>query len=143
MTDEEKRAEAAKKKREYRIRKKAEELARQAPKEELTALFNEQFHQAIIPTDKSNLHELEKQWISAKGDSQIRPFPPGVLYQDNHKDELADMLAASEERGRRTALIMSMYERDAASTNKLLWHILENIILMRLELTDMIGGLRK
>lgn len=134
MTDEEKRAKAAANKRAYRQRKKQEELAHQAPKEELTALFNAQARN-IAP-------ELEKQWISAKGDSQIRPFPPGVLYQDNHKDELADMLAASEERGRRTALIMSMYERDAASTNKLLWHILETLTRMRLEIVDLVGGLR-
>ena len=70
-------------------------------------------------------------------------IPPGVLYQGSHKDELSDILAASEERGRRTKLIMSMYERDASNMNKLLWHILETLTLMRLELTDMVGGIRK
>lgn len=69
-------------------------------------------------------------------------IPPGVLYQDSHKDELADMLAASEERGRRTKLIMSMYQRDASNMNKLLWHILETLTRTRLEMVDLIGGLR-
>ena len=134
--EEEKRAKAAANKRAYRQRKKAEleELARQTPDKERERLFNEQARN-IAP-------ELEEQFSKAAGNATIHPFPPGVLYKDNHKDELADMLAASEERGRRTALIMSMYERDAASTNKLLWHILETLTRMRLEIVDLVGGLR-
>lgn len=127
--EEEKRARAAANKRAYRLRKKQEELAHQASPEELTTIFNEQARN-IAP-------ELEEAFRNAKGNSEIRP-----VYQDSHKDELADMLAASEERGRRTKLIMSMYQRDASNMNKLLWHILETLTRMRLEMVDLIGGLR-
>ena len=189
MTDEQRRADAAAKKRAYRQRKR-EELARQAPKEEQERLFNEQFRNltpeeiearkrddqarmqdfrriaqatpnplskeqqeqairaildanpAIIVTDKSNLHELEEQFRKAKGNSEIRPFPPGVLYQDRREQTQA-IIADAEERHRRVELIMSNYQKDAANTNALLWHILETFTLMRLELIDLIGSLRK
>lgn len=131
--EEEKRAKAAANKRAYRQRKR-EELAQQASPEELTTMFNEQARN-IAP-------ELEEAFRNAEGISTIRPFPPGVLYQDNHKDNAQAIVEAAEERRRRVELIMSMYERDSANTNKLLWHLIENIILMRLELTDMIGDLR-
>ena len=121
MTEDERKRIAAERKAAYRKRKKAEleELARQTPDKERERLFNAQARN-IAP-------ELETAFSKA---------------DDSHKDELADMLAAAEERGRRTKLIMSMYERDAASPNKLLWHILETLTRMRLELTDLIGGLR-
>lgn len=133
MTDEEqKRADAAAKKRAYRLRKKQEDLARQAPPEELTTMFNEQARN-LSP-------ELEEAFRKAQGNSTIRPFPTGVLYQDNHKDNAQAIVEDAEERRRRVELIMSMYQRDAANTNALLWHLIENLILLRLELTDMIGG---
>lgn len=64
--DEQKRADAAAKKRAYRQRKR-EELARQAPPEELTTMFNAQAHN-IAP-------ELEEQWRNAESDSRIYPMP--------------------------------------------------------------------
>lgn len=153
MTEEERKAKDAARKREaYARRKKQEEQARmqdfrriaQATPNPLSKEQQEQAVQqildanpSIIVTDKSNLHELEEAFRKAQGNSEISP-----VYQDNHKDELAEMLAASEERRRRVELIMSMYEKDAANMTKLLYHLIENIILMRLELTDMIGGLR-
>ena len=176
--EEEKRAKAAADKRAYRLRKKQEDLARQAPKEEQARLFNEQFRnlspeeiearkrderarmqdfrriaeatpnplskeqqaQAIQQILDAN-PELEEAFRKAQGNATIRPFPPNVLYQDNHKENPQAILADAEERRRRVELIMSVYQKDAANTNALLWHLIENLILMRLELTDLIGGL--
>lgn len=132
--DEEKRAKAAANKRAYRLRKKQEDLARQAPNEQLTTMFNEQARN-IAP-------ELEEQFRKAQGNSEIRPFPPGVLYQD-HREQAQAVIADAEERHRRVELIMSQYQKDACNTNALLWHLLETFTLMRLELTDLIGSLRK
>ena len=177
MTDEERRAKAAADKRAYRLRKKQEDLARQAPKEEQERLFNEQFRnlspeeiEARKREDRARMQdfrriaeatpnplskeqkeqaiqqileahpELEEAFRKAKGNSTIRPFPPGVLYQDNHKENAQAIVEAAEERRRRVELIMSMYKKDAANMNALLWHLIENLILLRLELTDMIGG---
>jgi len=133
MTEEQKRADAAAKKRAYRQRKR-EELARQAPPEELKTMFNEQARN-VTP-------ELEEQFRKAQGNSEIRPFPPGVLYQD-HREQAQAVIADAEERSRRVQLIMSQYQKDACNTNALLWHLLETFTLMRLELTDLIGSLRK
>ena len=133
MTDEQRRADAAAKKRAYRQRKR-EELARQAPKEELKTMFNEQARN-IAP-------ELEEQFRKAQGNPEIRPLPPGVLYQD-HREQAQAVIADAEERHRRVQLIMSQYQKDACNTNALLWHLLETFTLMRLELTDLIGSLRK
>lgn len=139
MTDEERRAKDAARKREaYARRKKQEEQARMQDFRRIAEatpnpLSNEQQEQAV--------QQIEEAFRKAQGNSTISPFPPGVLYKDNHKDELADILAASEERGRRTKLIMSMYQRDASNMNKLLWHILETLTRMRIEMVDLIGGL--
>lgn len=176
--EEEKRAKAAAKKRAYRQRKR-EELARQAPPEELKTMFNEQFRnltpeelEAIKRDEQARMQdfrriaqatpnplskeqqeqaiqqilkahpELEEQFRKAQGNSEIRPFPPGVLYQD-HREQAQAILADAEERQRRVQLIMSQYQKDACNTNALLWHLLETFTLMRLELTDLIGSLRK
>lgn len=177
--DEERRAKAAENKRAYRLRKKQENLARQAPKEEQERLFNEQFRnlspeeiQARQREDQARMQdfsriaqatpnplskeqqeqavqqilkahpELEEQFRKAQGNSEIRPFPPGVLYQDRREQAQA-VIADAEERQRRVQLIMSQYQKDACNTNALLWHLLETFTLMRLELTDLIGSLRK
>lgn len=123
MTPEEERAKAAANKRAYRLRKKAEALDLQAPKEELTALFNEEAKQAIIITDKSNLHDVERAF--------------------SHKENAQAIVEAAEERHRRVELIMANYQKDASNMNKLLWHILETLTLMRIELTDLIGGIHR
>ena len=67
MSDEEQRRIAAERKRAYRQRKRSEELARQAPPEELTTLFNAQAHN-IAP-------ELEEKWRNAESDSHLCPMP--------------------------------------------------------------------
>lgn len=182
MTDEQRRADAAAKKRAYRQRKR-EELARQAPKEEQERLFNEQFRnltpeeiearqredqarmqdfrriaqatpnplskeqqeQAVrsiveanplIFTDKDNLHELERQFQDA---SMREPQP--IIPSPREKAEA--LMSEIEDRHKRVELIMSNYQKDAANTNALLWHILETFTLMRLELIDLIGSMRK
>lgn len=65
--DEQKRADAAAKKRAYRLRKKNEELARQAPKEEQERLFNEQCRnlspeevQARIRDDQASMQDSRR-----------------------------------------------------------------------------------
>lgn len=182
MTDEQRRADAAAKKRAYRQRKR-EELARQTPKEEQERLFNEQFRnltpeeiqarkredqarmqdfrriaqatpnplskeqqeQAVrsiveanplIFTDKDNLHELERQFQDA---SMREPQP--IIPSPREKAEA--LMSEIEDRHKRVELIMSQYQKDAANTNALLWHILETFTLMRLELIDLIGSMRK
>ena len=120
MTEEAKKKAEAERKKLYRQRKKAEleELARQAPDKERERLFNAQARN-IAP-------ELEEAFRNAKGSPEIRPMHPLA-------DEPA-LLADS---------ILNSYTKDFCNTNALLKHILENIILMRLELTDLIGGIRK
>lgn len=170
--DEERRAKAAENKRAYRLRKKQENLARQAPKEEQERLFYEQFRnltpeeiEAIKRDEQARMQDfrriaqatpnplskeqqeqavqqIEEQFRKAKGNSEIRPFPSGVLYQDRREQTQA-IIADAEERQRRVELIMSQYQKDACNTNALLWHLLETFTLMRLELTDLIGSLRK
>lgn len=150
MTDEEqKRADAAAKKREYRLRKKQEEhhaqltlgekclLDRQlqTPTAEQRENMALQIAQAngIIITEKDNIQDLEKKFkdASMREPQPILPTPRG---------RAKAILQEAEERSRRVELIMSMYRKDAANTNALLWHLLETLTLMRLELTDMIGG---
>lgn len=170
--DEERRAKAAENKRAYRLRKKQENLARQAPKEEQERLFYEQFRnltpeelEAVKRDEQARMQDfsriaqatpnplskeqqeqavqqLEEAFRKAQGNSEIRPFPPGVLYQD-HREQAQAVIADAEERQRRVELIMSQYQKDACNTNALLWHLLETFTLMRLELTDLIGSLRK
>ena len=169
--EEEKRAKAAANKRAYRLRKKQEDLARQAPKEEQERLFNEQFRnlspeemQARIREDQARMQDyrriaqatpnplskeqqeqaiqqilaahpdLEEAFRKAQENSHILPTP---------RDRAQAILAEAEERHRRVELIMSQYQKDACNTNALLWHLLETFTLMRLELTDLIGSLRK
>lgn len=185
-TPEEKRAEAAQKKREYRQRKKQEELARQAPnsvleeianeqgrqapQSEIADLFNRQgrnlsneelqerdrraemqeqrrlialkFNQAFTPEQQktaiaailANNPELEKIWNSASKNSKIVPY---------HRDEQLSKLADQEERLKRTELAVEPFKKYASNpTNILLLEILRTLTLTRLELTDLIGGLK-
>lgn len=95
--------------------------------------------------DAARKREAYARRKQAKAEAIANPasIPPGVLYQDNHKDNAQAILADAEERNRRVELIMANYQKDASNMNKLLWHILETLTRMRLELTDLIGGLRK
>lgn len=108
--EEEKRAKAAAKKRAYRQRKR-EELARQAPPEELKTMFNEQARN-ITP-------ELEEQFRKAQGNSEIRPLHP-----------LADEPALLAD------TILNSYSKDFCNTNALLKHILAHLIRIEITLQD-------
>lgn len=90
----------------------------------------------IIITEKDNITDLEKQFKDAamREPQPILPTP---------RDRAKAILAEAEERQSRVELIMSQYQKDACNTNALLWHLLETFTLMRLELTDLIGSLRK
>ena len=131
MTPEEQRRIAAERKRAYRQRKRSEELARQAPPEELTTMFNAQAHN-IAP-------ELEEQWRKTEGNSEIRPFPPGVLYQD-HREQAQAIVSDAEERHRRVELIMANHNRIRSNPSELMWEILKLLNLMRIEMVDLLGG---
>lgn len=109
MTPEEKKKAEAERKKLYRQRKKAEELARQATPEELTTMFNEQARN-IAP-------ELEEAFRNAKGNSEIRPMHPLA-------DEPA-LLADS---------ILNSYAKDFCNTNALLKHILAHLIRIEIAL---------
>lgn len=110
MTDEQKRADAAAKKRAYRQRKR-EELARQASPEQLTTMFNEQARN-IAP-------ELEEAFRNAKGNHEIRPTHP-----------LADEPALLAD------TILNSYSKDFCNTNALLTHILAHLIRIEITLQD-------
>lgn len=110
MTPEEQRRIAAERKRNYRLRKKNEELARQAPKEVQERLFNEQAHN-IAP-------ELE----------------------EDHREQAGAVLSEAEERSRRLDLIMANHNRIRSNPSELMWEILKLLNLMRMELTDLIGN---
>lgn len=115
--DEQKRADAAAKKRAYRQRKR-EELARQAPPEELTTMFNLQAHN-IAP-------ELEEKWRNAESDSRIYPMPdsdgralpPGMPYQEKKgyhdivHEALVEAVDSADEQTRDTALRIAEKEQD-------------------------------
>lgn len=115
--DEQKRADAAAKKRAYRQRKR-EELARQANPEELTTMFNAQAHN-IAP-------ELEEQWRNAESDSRIYPMPdsdgralpPNMPYQgkkgyhDIVHEALVEAVDSANEKTRDTALRIAEKEQD-------------------------------
>ena len=109
--DEERRAKAAENKRAYRLRKKQENLARQAPKEELKTMFNEQARN-IAP-------ELEEQFRKAQGNPEIRPTHP-----------LADEPALLAD------TILNSYAKDFCNTNALLTHILAHLIRIEITLQD-------
>lgn len=115
--DEQKRADAAAKKRAYRQRKR-EELARQANPEELSTMFNAQAHN-IAP-------ELEEKWMNAESDSHLCPMPdsdgralpPGMPYQgkkgyhDIVHEALVESVESANEKTRETALRIAEKEQD-------------------------------
>lgn len=116
--DEQKRADAAAKKRAAYRQRKREELARQANPEELTTMFNAQAHN-IAP-------ELEEQWRNAESDSRIYPMPdsdgralpPNMPYQgkkgyhDIVHEALVEAVDSANEKTRDTALRIAEKEQD-------------------------------
>lgn len=74
MTDEQRRADAAAKKRAYRQRKR-EELARQAPKEEQERLFNEQFRNLTPEEIEARKREDQARMQDFRRIAQATPNP--------------------------------------------------------------------
>ena len=109
--EEEKRAKAAANKRAYRLRKRQEDLARQAPTEQLKTMFNEQARN-IAP-------ELEEQFRKAQENSEICPMHPLA----GEPALLADT-------------ILNSYSKDFCNTNALLKHILAHLIRVEITLQD-------
>lgn len=150
--EEERRAKAAENKRAYRLRKKQENLARQAPKEEQERLFNEQFRnlspeeiQARQREDQARMQDfsriaqatpnplskeqqeqavqqIEEQFRKAQGNSEIRPHGPTHPLVDEPA-LLADT-------------ILNGYAKDFCNTNALLKHILAHLIRIEITLQD-------
>jgi hypothetical protein len=85
--------------------------------------------------------ELEEQFRKAEGNSEIRPFPPGVLYQDS-REKAEAVLADSVAREEYIDLLFSKFER-CTNIPQLLQAILREQITLRVTLTDLIGGLHK
>ena len=143
MTDEQRERERERK-RLYRERKRTLgdkcllDRQIQTPTAEQREQMASQIAQAngIIITEKDNIRDLEQKFkdASMREPQPILPTP---------RDRVKAILAEAEERHRRVELIMSQYQKDACNTNALLWHLLETFTLTRLELTDIIGSLRK
>jgi hypothetical protein len=133
MTEEERKAKDAARKREaYARRKKAQATP--------NPLSKEQQEQAIKQILDAN-PELEEQFRKAEGNSEIRPFPPGVLYQDS-REKAEAILADSTARAEYVNMLFAKFER-CTNIPQLLQAILREQITLRVTLTDLIGGLRK
>jgi hypothetical protein len=133
MTPEERRAKDAARKREaYARRKKAQATP--------NPLSKEQQEQAIKQILDAN-PELEEQFRKAEGNSEIRPFPPGVLYQDS-REKAEAILADSTARAEYVNMLFAKFER-CTNIPQLLQAILREQITLRVTLTDLIGGLSK
>lgn len=115
--EEQKRADAAAKKRAYRQRKRSESLARQD----------------IHPTDSSNLHELEQQFK----DASMREPQPIIPSNREHAQAI---VSDAEERHRRVDFIMANHNRIRSNPSELMWEILKLLNLMRIEMVDLLGG---
>ena len=110
----------------------------QTPTEEQREKMASQIAQAngIVITEKDNIQDLERRFQEASRRAPSRIIPTS-------REQAQAVIADAEERSRRVQLIMSQYQKDACNQNALLWHLLETLTLMRLELTDLIGSLRK
>ena len=126
MTDEERKAKDAARKREaYARRKKAQaELSNKLP----------------TPQEELALRIAKANGIDVPTPNQAT-FPPGVLYQD-HKEHARAVQAEAVARLEAVNILFAKYSR---STNlpELLQGIIRELIILRVTLTDLIGGLRK
>lgn len=127
-SEEEKRARAAANKRAYRLRKKQEaELSNNLPKQ---------------PIFKSTPNpEADERWRTVQTDGKPISAEDIVHYVDSREKSEA-ILAESVAREEMVALLFKPY---AKSTNlpELLQGIIREIITLRVNLTDLIGSLRK
>jgi hypothetical protein len=85
--------------------------------------------------------ELEEQFRKAEGNSEIRPFPPGVLYQDS-REKAEAVLADSAARAEYVNMLFAKY---AKSTNlpQLLQGLIREQIETRVVLIDLLAEILK
>ena len=94
--DEQKRADAAAKKRAYRLRKK-EELARQAPPEELTTMFNEQYRNLSPEEVQARIREDQARMQDFRRIAQATPNPLSKEQQIQAVQQILDAHPELEE----------------------------------------------
>ena len=154
--EEEKRAKAAAKKRAYRLRKKQEDLARQAPKEEQERLFYEQFRN---PTPEEIEAIKRDEQARMQDFRRIAQATPNPLSKEQKEQALQQILAEHpelEEQLRKAQgnseirplhpladepalladTILNSYSKDFCNTNALLKHILAHRIRIEITLQD-------
>jgi hypothetical protein len=133
MTEEERKAKDAARKREaYARRKKAQATP--------NPLSKEQQEQAIKQILDAN-PELEEQFRKAEGNSEICPFPPGVLYQDS-REKAEAILADSTARFEYVNHLFSKYEKNT-NIPQLLQGIIREQIETRVVLIDLLAEILK
>lgn len=152
MTDEQKKK--AERNRRYRQRKKAilthlpdvvdlvpPSPASLAPKAAQEELFNKQYHATPSPED-------EERWRQAPSSEKIRPLPrapednpyPEPYTKEEIElvaksfDEASDAIEYAAERRERVENQMKQIAKIRCNANELLWEILRNIKLLRLDL---------
>lgn len=93
---------------------------------------------------KKGYHDIVHEALVQAVDSATPNFrkPPESVSFDDHREQAQAIVSDAEERHRRVELIMANYKKEAANGNALLWHILETLTLMRLEMVDLLGGLK-
>lgn len=155
MTEEQRRADAAAKKRAYRQRKR-EELARQAPKEEQERLFYEQFRNLTPEELEAVKRDEQARMQDFRRIAQATPNPLSKEQQEQAVQQILKAHPELEEQFRKAqgnseirplhpladepALladsILNGYSKDFCNTNALLKHILAHLIRIEITLQD-------
>lgn len=154
--EEEKRAKAAANKRAYRLRKKQEDLARQAPKEQQERLFNQQFRNLSPEEIQARQREDQARMQDYRRIAQATPNPLSKEQQEQaiqqiinaHPDlveafrkaqensEICPMHPLAGEPALLADTILNSYSKDFCNTNALLKHILAHLIRVEITLQD-------
>lgn len=154
--EEEKRAKAAANKRAYRLRKKQEDLARQAPKEEQERLFNQQFRNLSPEEIQARQREDQARMQDFRRIAQATPNPLSKEQQEQaiqqtlaahpeleeafrkaqENSEIRPMHPLADEPALLADTILNSYSKDFCNTNALLKHILAHLIRIEITLQD-------
>ena len=154
--DEERRAKAAENKRAYRLRKKQENLARQAPKEEQERLFNEQFRNLSPEEIQARQRDYQARMQDFSRIAQATPNPLSKEQQEQAVQQILKAHPELEEQFRKAQgnseirplhpladepalladAILNSYSKDFCNTNALLKHILAHLIRVEITLQD-------
>lgn len=148
MTDEQRRADAAAKKRAYRQRKR-EELARQAPPEELKTMFNEQSRNLTPEEIQARQREEQARMQDFRRIAQATPNPLSKEQQEQAVQQIEEAFRKAEgnseirpthpladEPALLADAILNSYSKDFCNTNALLKHILAHLIRIEITLQD-------